>query len=69
MFLYTSIIQLFWYVSVIVNGLGKEANDPVVYMENSYSAGETDEFIKPMLFDKNGIINNPITNIINDIIR
>ncbi len=43
---------------VIVNGLGKEKNNIIEYMENSYSIGETDEFIKPMLIDKSGIISD-----------
>ena len=43
---------------VIVNGLGKTKKDPIKYLEDSYNKGITDEFIKPMLFDKQGIISN-----------
>lgn len=43
---------------VIVNGLGRVKNDPIEYIKESYNEGITDEFIKPMLFDKNGIVKN-----------
>ena len=43
---------------VIVNGLGKTYNDPIRYIEESYEKEVTDEFIKPMLIDKDGIIKN-----------
>lgn len=43
---------------VIVNGLGKVENNPISYMEKSYSEGITDEFIKPMLINQSGIIRN-----------
>ena len=43
---------------VIVNGLGKTYNDPIKYMEESYKKEVTDEFIKPILVDKDGIIKN-----------
>ena len=43
---------------VIVNGLGKTYENPLEYMENSYKNEITDEFIKPMLIDKSGIIKN-----------
>ena len=43
---------------VIVNGLGKTYNDPVEYMKESYKNDITDEFIKPVLIDKKGIIKN-----------
>ena len=43
---------------VIVNGLGKQENNVIKYIEESYSDDITDEFIKPMLIDKNGIISN-----------
>lgn len=41
---------------VIVNGLGKINTNITEYMEESYNNNITDEFIKPMLFDINGII-------------
>ena len=41
---------------VIVNGLGKVNNNIIEYMNDSYKKDITDEFIKPMLFDINGII-------------
>ena len=43
---------------VIVNGLGKVYKNPIEYMEESYKNEITDEFIKPMLIDKSGIIKN-----------
>jgi len=43
---------------VIVNGLGKINVNIIEYMEESYKNGITDEFIKPMLINKNGIISN-----------
>ena len=41
---------------VLVNGLGKINSDVIEYMENSYKENITDEFIKPMLINKEGII-------------
>ena len=43
---------------VIINGLGKINPNIIEYVENSYNEGITDEFIKPMLIDKEGIISN-----------
>ena len=43
---------------VIVNGLGKIKPDIIEYIEESYKDGITDEFIKPMLIDKAGIISD-----------
>ena len=43
---------------VIVNGLGKVSSNIIEYMEDSYKDDITDEFIKPMLIDKNGIISD-----------
>ena len=43
---------------VIVNGLGKINPNIIEYMEDSYKNDVTDEFIKPMLIDKDGIISN-----------
>ena len=43
---------------VIVNGLGKTYSDPIEYMKKCYKEDITDEFIKPMLIDKSGIIKN-----------
>ena len=43
---------------VIVNGLGKLNEDPIKYINESYKKDITDEFIKPMLINKEGIINH-----------
>ena len=43
---------------VIVNGLGKITPDIEEYMNKSYNKDVTDEFIKPMLIDKSGIISS-----------
>ncbi len=43
---------------VIVNGLGHVEEDPVKYMKKSYDNGVTDEFIKPIIIDRSGIISN-----------
>ncbi|MBE6139084.1 MAG: 2,3-bisphosphoglycerate-independent phosphoglycerate mutase [Firmicutes bacterium] len=43
---------------VIVNGLGRTYEEPIKYMEESYQEDVTDEFIKPMLINKDGIISN-----------
>ena len=43
---------------VIVNGLGKTYKDPIEYMKKCYSEDITDEFIKPILINKNGTIKN-----------
>ena len=43
---------------VIVNGLGKITPDIEEYMNKSYNKDITDEFIKPMLIDKSGIISS-----------
>lgn len=43
---------------VIVNGLGRLNPDIIEYMKNSYNEGVTDEFIKPMLINRDGIICN-----------
>ena len=43
---------------VIVNGLGRTYSDPIEYMKKCYKEDITDEFIKPMLIDKSGIIKN-----------
>jgi len=41
---------------VLVNGLGKVNSNIIEYMENSYKENITDEFIKPMLINKEGTI-------------
>ena len=41
---------------VIVNGLGKVKSNIVDYMNDSYNENITDEFIKPILVDKEGTI-------------
>lgn len=43
---------------VIVNGLGKVSPNIIEYMENSYKENITDEFIKPMLINKEGTISD-----------
>lgn len=43
---------------VIVNGLGRLASSPLEYVNNSYKDGITDEFIKPILVNKDGTINS-----------
>ena len=43
---------------VIANGLGKIYEDPIKYMNESYKNNITDEFIKPILIDRNGILSN-----------
>ena len=43
---------------VVINGLGRTYEDPIKYMEESYEKDITDEFIKPMLINKDGIIKN-----------
>ena len=43
---------------VIVNGLGKIYSDPIEYIKSCYDKDMTDEFIKPMLIDKSGMIKN-----------
>jgi len=43
---------------VIANGLGKTYENLIEYMEESYKKDITDEFIKPMLIDKSGILKN-----------
>lgn len=43
---------------VIVNGLGRIKENEINYLKDEYKKGITDEFIKPMLFNKDGIISN-----------
>ena len=43
---------------VIVNGLGKTYSNPIEYIQSCYEKDVTDEFIKPMLIDKSGMIKN-----------
>ncbi len=43
---------------VIVNGLGRVKPNIEEYIKDSYKKDVTDEFIKPMLIDKSGIISN-----------
>ena len=43
---------------VVVNGLGKTYKDPIEYMKESYDKDITDEFIKPIVIDKKGMIKN-----------
>jgi len=41
---------------LMVKGMGKKANDPVKAMEESYEDEITDEFLKPIIIDKAGLI-------------
>ena len=43
---------------VIVNGLGRENKDPIDYLRKSYDEGVTDEFIKPTVVNKKGMVEN-----------
>ena len=44
--------------NAIVCGEGIENSDPVAAINESYEQGITDEFVKPVVCDKNGVINN-----------
>ena len=48
---------------LIVNGVGKKTEDPIKNIQNSYDAGVTDEFIEPILVQKNG---SPVATIKED---
>ncbi len=41
---------------LLTDGLGIFEKDPVTAIRNAYKRGETDEFISPVIIDKNGII-------------
>jgi len=41
---------------LIVKGTGEKSNNPVQSIENSYEEGISDEFLKPILIDENGLI-------------
>jgi len=41
---------------LIVRGKGEKSNNPVQSIENSYKEGISDEFLKPILIDENGLI-------------
>lgn len=41
---------------LLVNGVGESATSAVAAIEKSYAEGVTDEFIKPIILDKNGVI-------------
>ena len=43
---------------VIANGLGKTCEDPIEYLKESYKKEITDEFIKPIIVEKQGILRN-----------
>jgi 2,3-bisphosphoglycerate-independent phosphoglycerate mutase len=45
-------VQLAW--QAMVEGDGNRDEDPVVAVHNAYARGETDEFIKPTVIEKNG---------------
>ncbi|MEG1370744.1 MAG: 2,3-bisphosphoglycerate-independent phosphoglycerate mutase [Mucinivorans sp.] len=41
---------------LLVNGVGAEFADPIAAIEASYADGVTDEFVKPIVLDKNSMI-------------
>lgn len=41
---------------LMVKGIGEFTNDPIQAIENSYQKGITDEFVKPIVVNKNGLI-------------
>lgn len=41
---------------LIVKGSGEKSNDPIQCISNSYADGITDEFMRPILVDPNGLI-------------
>lgn len=41
---------------LLVKGIGEQATDALATIQNRYAQGETDEFLKPILFDKGGLI-------------
>lgn len=41
---------------LLVNGVGSEFSDPIAAIEASYADGVTDEFVKPIVLDKEGTI-------------
>ncbi len=46
------------YYDLITSGTGKKASSAKAAIEDSYKEGITDEFIKPVLLDENGLIKN-----------
>ena len=40
----------------LVSGVGEEAKDPLATIEQRYARGETDEFLKPIIVDKEGCL-------------
>jgi 2,3-bisphosphoglycerate-independent phosphoglycerate mutase len=40
----------------LVQGLGEETDDPLATIQSRYAAGETDEFLKPIIVDKDGCV-------------
>jgi 2,3-bisphosphoglycerate-independent phosphoglycerate mutase len=45
-------VQLAW--QAMVDGVGHRAAEPVAAVRNAYARGETDEFIKPVVIEKDG---------------
>lgn len=41
---------------LLVKGVGKSTTDPIKSIEESYEEGVTDEFLNPIILDKNGLI-------------
>jgi 2,3-bisphosphoglycerate-independent phosphoglycerate mutase len=41
---------------LLVKGIGKESKNPIESLDESYKEGISDEFLKPILIDKNGTI-------------
>ncbi len=48
--------NLFRAYNLLINGNGKKFDDPIEGIRASYRAGKTDEFIEPIIIDKNGVI-------------
>jgi 2,3-bisphosphoglycerate-independent phosphoglycerate mutase len=45
----------------MVRGVGRTADDPVAAIQEAYARGETDEFIRPLVFQENG---RPVATIV-----
>jgi len=43
---------------LLVLGKGETANNPIEVIKRSYAAGKTDEFIEPIVLDKQGMVND-----------
>jgi len=40
----------------LVNGVGEEGKNPLTSISAAYKRGETDEFVKPLIFDRNALV-------------